>query len=395
MHRSLYLTSLLALAFSFSCNRPANNSVTNDSIATEIKAKMFSEQLLKSSNLNVSVKDGTVTLSGQLSDDAARLAAERIASATIGVSKVVDQTVVPIKPAMAEYIPPAAPAPVHVPKPSHPVRTPKPQATAPPPTPPVPASPPAQETSSVEAPTGPAPIPASAPAPPPSLPSSPSPPLPPPVQPVTVTLPSGTVFTVRTVDSIDSATSQPGHIFRASLDAPVLLENNLVVPKGLNINLKIVKASTASGLNGSSELTVALDSFTYQGKTYRISSSDVQQKGESRGKRSAAVIGGGAVLGAIIGGLAGGGKGAAIGAGVGGAGGTAVQAATHGKEVRIPSETHLDFSLRDPLDVTYVPSKKPSPPATPTTAPPAATDPSTSTTPPPPSTNTPPPQQPQ
>ena len=109
MHRSLYLTSLLALAFSFSCNRPANNSVTNDSIATEIKAKMFSEQLLKSSNLNVSVKDGTVTLSGQLSNDAARLAAERIASATIGVSKVVDQTVVPIKPAMAEYIPPAAP----------------------------------------------------------------------------------------------------------------------------------------------------------------------------------------------------------------------------------------------------------------------------------------------
>jgi hypothetical protein len=124
---------------------------------------------------------------------------------------------------------------------------------------------------------------------------------------------------VRTIDSIDSSTSQPGHIFRGSLDAPVLLEGNLVVPRGLNMNLKLVKASTASGLNGSSELTVSLDSFTYQGKTYRISSSDVQQKGESRGKRSAAVIGGGAVLGAIIGGLAGGGKGAAIGAGVGGA----------------------------------------------------------------------------
>ncbi len=386
MHRSALLTALLALALAFSaaCNKPADNSITNDSIATDIKAKMFSEPLLKSSTVNVSVKDGTVTLSGQLSDDAARLAAERIASSAKGVSKVVDQTVVPIKPAMAEYIPPSAPVPSLAPaparKPSHPARTPKPQAAAIPSTPPAPANPSASESSSVEAPTGPAPIPAAAPAPAPA--TSVAPPPPPPPQPVTVALPAGTVFTVRTIDSIDSATSQPGHIFRGSLDAPVLLEGNLVVPKGLNVNLKIVTAKTASGLNGSSELTVALDSFTYQGKTYRISSSSVQEKGESRGKRSAAVIGGGAVLGAIIGGLAGGGRGAAIGAGVGGAGGTAVQATTHGKQVRIPSETHLDFSLRDPLDVTYIPSKK-SPHSSTTAPPPATADQSPTTTTPP------------
>jgi len=380
MHRPGLLTTLLtvALVLPAACNKPANNSITNDSIATDIKAKMFSEPLLKSSTVNVSVKDGTVTLSGQLSDDAARLAAERIASSAQGVSKVVDQTVVPTKPALAEYIPPAATAPAHTAKPSHPARAPKPQAAALLPTPPAP------ENSSVEAPSGPAPIPTAAPAPAPA-PVPVEPPSPPPPEPVTVTLPSGTVFTVRTIDSIDSSTSQRGHIFHGSLDVPVLLEGNVVVPKGLNMNLKLIKATTASGLNGSSELTVSLDSFTYQGKTYRISSSDVQQKGESRGKRSAAVIGGGAVLGAIIGGLAGGGKGAAIGAGVGGAGGTAVQATTHGKEVRIPSETHLDFTLHDPVDVTYVPSKKPSPPTTPTTTPPSATpDPSASTTNPPP-----------
>ncbi len=104
MRRPGFLTSLLTLALVFpaACNKPANNSITNDSIATDIKAKMFSEPLLKSSTVNVSVKDGTVTLSGQLSDDAARLAAERIASSAKGVSKVVDQTVVPIKPALAD-----------------------------------------------------------------------------------------------------------------------------------------------------------------------------------------------------------------------------------------------------------------------------------------------------
>ena len=178
---------------------------------------------------------------------------------------------------------------------------------------------------------------------------------------------------MRTVDNIDSSTSKSGQSFRGSLDTPILLDGNVVVPKGLNVNLKLVTASSAGSLKGASELTVSLDSFTYQGKTYRLSSSDVQEKGESRGKRSAAVIGGGAVLGAIIGGLAGGGKGAAIGAGVGAGGGTAVQAATHGKQVRIPSETRLDFTLRDPLDVTYIPAKKPSHSST-AAAPAASTD---------------------
>jgi hypothetical protein len=69
------------------------------------------------------------------------------------------------------------------------------------------------------------------------------------------------------------------------------------------------------------------------------------------------VIGGGAVLGALIGGLAGGGKGAAIGAGVGAGSGTAVQALTHGQKVKIASETRLDFTLHDPVNVTYFPKK--------------------------------------
>ena len=131
----------------------------------------------------------------------------------------------------------------------------------------------------------------------------------------------------------------------------------MVIPKGLNVNLKLVDASSAGKFKGRSELTVSLDSFTYQGKTYQIASSDVQEKGGSRGKRSAEVIGGGAVLGAIIGGLAGGGKGAAIGAGAGAGTGTAVQALTHGQKVKIASETRLDFTLHDPVNVTYFPRK--------------------------------------
>jgi hypothetical protein len=380
MHRSRPLLTLLTLGLFFSV---ACNNHTDESIALNIKAKMFSEPLLKTSTVNVSVKGGTVTLSGQFADDAARLAAERIATDTKGVTKFIDQTTVPIlPPVVAEYAPPPAPAPAR-PVP-HPPRTPRLQAAPAPPTPSAPSKASEPDNPPAEQPAAAAPVPAAAPAPPAPL---PPPPTPPPPQPVTATIPGGAVVTVRTIDNIDSSTSQTGQTFRASLDAPILVDGRVVVPKGLNVNLKIVTANSAGKFKGASELTVSLDSFTYQGKTYRLSSSSVQEKGESRGKRSGAVIGGGAALGAIIGGLAGGGKGAAIGAGIGAGSGAAVQATTKGQQVRIPPETHLDFTLRDPLDVTFIPSQKSSHPTT-NTAPPATTD-------QPAPSDTPPPQQPQ
>ena len=372
MHRSrpLFFLLTLALFFTVACSKPSDDSIT-----TDIKAKMFSEPLLKASTVNVSVKSGTVTLSGQLSDDAARLAAERIAAGTKGVTKVIDQTTIPIlPPTFAENAPPPAPAPAR--PASRPPRTPRPQAAPAPSAPPAPQKASEPENPPAEQSAATAPVPAAAPAPPPP------PPTPPPPQPVTATIPGGAVVTVRTIDNIDSSTSQAGQIFRASLDAPILVDGRVVVPKGLNVNLKIVTASSAGKFSGASELTVSLDSFTYQGKTYHLSSSSVQEKGESRGKRSGAVIGGGAVLGAIIGGLAGGGKGAAIGAGVGAGTGTAVQASTKGKQVRIRPETHLDFTLRDPLDVTYIPSKKSARPATAAVPPATPEQPPSSDTPP-------------
>jgi hypothetical protein len=336
---SIVLATLLVVA----CNKPSDDAVT-----TSIKAKLYSEPLLKSATVDVAAKDGIVTLTGQVPDDAARLAAQHIAATTPGVKTVVDQTTMaPPPPATtaANFPPPPRPA-----KPARPAKPPKTLAKPAPPAPP--ATPAPAPTPASDSSPGPLHDPA------PEKPSAPlPPPPPPPPQPVTVSIPEGTIVTVRTIDSVDSNASRPGQSFRASLDAPIVVGDIVVIPKGLNVNLKIVDASSAGKFKGRSELTVSLDSFTYQGKTYQIASSDVQEKGGSRGKRSAEVIGGGAVLGAIIGGLAGGGKGAAIGAGAGAAGGTAVQALTHGQQVKIPSETRLDFTLHDPVNVTYFPRK--------------------------------------
>jgi len=81
-----------------------------------------------------------------------------------------------------------------------------------------------------------------------------------------------------------------------------------------------------------------------------VDSTDYDVAGKGRGTQSAERIGGGAVLGTIIGAIAGGGKGAVIGGAVGAGAGTTVQVMTHGEQVRIPSETLLEFKLEQ--DVT-------------------------------------------
>jgi hypothetical protein len=175
---------------------------------------------------------------------------------------------------------------------------------------------------------------------------------------VTVTVPANSIVTIRTIDGIDSSTNHAGEVFKASLDAPIVVDNRVIVPAGADAYLKLVSASSAGRIAGRSELSLELASIVFQGKTYNVVSSDVKQSGASRGKRSAATIGGGAALGALIGAVAGGGKGAAIGAAVGGGAGTGVQVFTKGQQVKIPSETRLDFTLQQPLDITYFPGRK-------------------------------------
>jgi hypothetical protein len=336
--RILGLVLMLALSLSISCSKLTKRG--DDAIATDIKAQMFSEPALKSASVDVTTKDGVVTLAGQVPDDAARLAAYKIATGTQGVTKVNDQMSVASAQSAPAAAEPATPAPVETPKPAR-TRTSRPKQSVTPQQPAVASAappynpPPTDSGNAVYAPAAP-----------------------PPPQPVTVTVPSNTVVTVRTIDAIDSATNHAGEVFKASLDAPIVVDNKVIVPTGADAYLKLINASSAGHISGRSELSLALTSVVFQGKTYNVETSDVKQSGASRGKRSAATIGGGAALGALIGAVAGGGKGAAIGAAVGGGAGTGVQVLTKGQQVKIPSETRLDFTLQQPVDITYLPGKK-------------------------------------
>jgi BON domain len=328
---------MLGLAVTFSgCSLFKSSSAPDDSvIVAEIQSKLYQDPVLKNRDIHVISQKGVVVLSGTVGSSEEKTSIEHFAQAANGVQQVIDEVTVSSTPMAAS----PAPEPAPPERRTSARRSRRAVAENEPPAEPPPAPPAA----------APAPVVQAAPAP-----SAPPPP-PPPPKPIIVTLPAGTVITVRTVDSIDSSVNHPGEEFAATVESPVVEGSRVVIPHNSDARIRLINARTAGRIKGQSDLEVALVSLTVGGKNYPVDSGVVQQQGASRGKRSAKVIGGGAGLGALIGAIAGGGKGAAIGAAIGAGGGTAVQAGTKGQQVKIPSETKLDFTLRSPVTVSLPP----------------------------------------
>jgi hypothetical protein len=158
-------------------------------------------------------------------------------------------------------------------------------------------------------------------------------------------LPAGTNLVVRMIDGIDSEVNRVGQTFAASLDEPVMLNGETLIPRGADVMVKLVDTSESGKIAGRSELTLDLVSVLVNGRMVDVNTETVSRESSSRGARTAKVAGGTAALGAIIGAIAGGGKGAAIGVGAGAATGFGVEVLTHGQRVKIPSETRLTFVL--------------------------------------------------
>ena len=166
-----------------------------------------------------------------------------------------------------------------------------------------------------------------------------------------MTIPADTNVTIRMIDSVNSDTSRLGETFRASLDEPIVVNGQEIVPRGADVLTKLVTNQQSGKIQGTTLLTLALSTITINGRPVDVTSTDVKTESSSRGARSGKVIGGTAALGAIVGAIAGGGKGAAIGAGSGAAIGTGAEVLTGGQKVKIPSETRLTFRLQNPVQL--------------------------------------------
>ena len=167
-----------------------------------------------------------------------------------------------------------------------------------------------------------------------------------------VTIPAGQSLLIRMIDGVDSAKNHVGDIFHASLETDLNVGNTVVARKGTDVYGRLAEAQKSGTFTGKSELQLELTRLVIDGKDYPVVSSDYTLQGKGQGASTAKKVGGIAAAGAIIGAIAGGGKGAAIGAAAGGATGAGVQVLTKGAQVKVPSETVLEFRLQQPATVT-------------------------------------------
>ena len=169
--------------------------------------------------------------------------------------------------------------------------------------------------------------------------------------PAYLTITAGTRISVRTIDAIDSTKNHVGDRFQASLEEPLTVDGNTVIPKGADVYGRLAESKTSGKFSGRSQLQLELTGIVVNGQTVPLVTGEYELTGKSRGASTAKRTVGGAAVGSIIGAIAGGGKGAAIGAGVGAGAGAGSEIITKGDQVKIPSETLVDFTLQQDVSI--------------------------------------------
>lgn len=170
--------------------------------------------------------------------------------------------------------------------------------------------------------------------------------------PLKVTIPAGTNLSIRIDQRIDVKTSRSGDGFTGEIVDPVLAgDNRVLLPKGTQVAGVVDAAHRRGHFKGRSVLSLRLTSLTLNGTQYPLESRDLARSKKGKGKRSAAITGGGAGLGMLVGGLTSGGTGLAIGGLAGGGAGTAVAGLTGNRDLDIPVESVLKFRLAEDLTV--------------------------------------------
>ncbi len=166
-----------------------------------------------------------------------------------------------------------------------------------------------------------------------------------------LSIPAGTPLTVRLNQSLSTATNRRGEHFSATLSEPVMVNGQMMIPVGVEVNGIIEQSFPSGRLKGRAGITLALQEIELAGGDVAIDTTTRSSVSGRHRRRNWAWIGGGAATGASIGAMAGGGPGAAIGAGSGATAGLVTAVFTGKKQVSLPAETRLTFKLSRGIEV--------------------------------------------
>jgi hypothetical protein len=334
----------LFLLVGISCSRKPDDA----KITSEIQTRFSQDSGLSSKQLAVQSENGVVTLNGAVDNQAQRDAASRQAASVEGVTQVLNNLQIGVAAAVPVPVPPGptASSTPGSPRPSAGKKERKRQSAYQS----IVADDSSNDSNADQMSTSDQPPADAPPAPPPATADN-TPPAPPASKKYIID--QGTQVSVRLVDPIDSEKNQAGDTFHATLNTALNSDGDEAVPAGVELTGHLVDVKSASKFAGQSLVSMQLDSLAYGGKTYNLQTDQYKKQGASRGKNTAEKVGGGAVIGSIIGALAGGGKGAAIGGAAGAGVGGGVQAASKSQQIKLPSETVLNFTLQAPITVEH------------------------------------------
>ena len=164
-------------------------------------------------------------------------------------------------------------------------------------------------------------------------------------------IPSGTSFRVRLLETLDTKRNRAGDHFTATLDEPWMSGDRVVVPTGTSFQGHLIECRPSGRFKGRAIIALQLDSFILDGQTHEIRSHSFTRVSKGHKKHHFLWIGGGAGGGAVIGAIAAGGPAALIGASAGAAAGTVGSVITGRRNVRLPVESSVRFSLQNPVVV--------------------------------------------
>jgi hypothetical protein len=95
-----------------------------------------------------------------------------------------------------------------------------------------------------------------------------------------VTLPEGTVISVRLADTVNSNRNHIGDHFSGMVDPSVIIENQVVIPRGTEAHVVMVDGKKGGRVHGRAELELALTSLVINGTKLEVESSTY---GKSKG----------------------------------------------------------------------------------------------------------------
>lgn len=93
-----------------------------------------------------------------------------------------------------------------------------------------------------------------------------------------VTLPAGTVISIRLADTVNSNHNHPGDQFSGTVDPSVLVGDRVVIPRGTEARVRMAERRKGGHIHGHAEIQLELTSLVINGRKLEVESDTYREK---------------------------------------------------------------------------------------------------------------------